>query len=270
MPILRLVVGGESWDEVLSDYQAWCVSADDSPGTIRLRLSYLRRLARVCPAPFAATIDDLYKFVGQPAWSPETRKSARAAVRSFYRWACDTGRVTVDPSTKLPPVRVPIAKPRPAPENVVVAALARATASERLMVMLAAFAGLRCAEIARVHTRDVVDGRLRVRGKGDRQRIIPLPPMVLMRVPTEPGWLFPSPYGGHLKPNSVSVILARLLASPYTAHTLRHRFASRAYEATHDLRAVQELLGHSKPETTMRYTLVPDDALLAAVMAASS
>ena len=48
---------------------------------------------------------------------------------------------------------------------------------------------------------------------------------------------------------------------------LRHRFATQAYNGTHDLRAVQQLLGHSRPETTARYTLTDDDALTAAVLA---
>lgn len=237
--------------------------------TIRLRLLYLARLAAVTERPFNVAVDDLVEFLSPSGWSPETRKSARAAVRSFYRWAKDTERIEKSPAERLPAVRVPAGMPKPAPESVVLAALARCPARDRLMVMLAAYAGLRCCEIARCHTDDVVDGRLRITGKGNRQRVIPLTPGILRALPAEPGWLFPSPYGGHLRADSVSVILRRVLA-PYTAHTLRHRFATRAYAGTHDLRAVQELLGHSKPETTMRYTLVPDDALRAAVFAAAS
>ena len=48
-------------------------------------------------------------------------------------------------------------------------------------------------------------------------------------------------------------------------HTLRHRFATTAYGVERDLRAVQELLGHSKPETTARYVAVPEGALRTAV-----
>lgn len=55
----------------------------------------------------------------------------------------------------------------------------------------------------------------------------------------------------------------------WTAHTFRHRLATRAYAGTRDLLAVSELLGHSRPETTQRYVLLPDDALVAAVEAAS-
>lgn len=267
--MLTLVTGSASWDEELAEYQRWCVSAATAAGTIRLRVYYLERFAAVHDGnPYAVKIDDLTAFLSEPDWAPETRKSARAALRSFYRWAADTDRLNFDPTRKLLSVHVPAGKPRPAPENTVAAALARATATQRLMVMLAAFAGLRCCEIARIHTADIVDGTLRVHGKGGKERLVPLHPAILAKIPPGAGWLFPSPFGEHLQPNSVSVILKRVLGPGYSAHMLRHRFATQAYAATHDLRAVQELLGHSKPETTMRYTLVPDDALRAAVMGA--
>jgi site-specific recombinase XerC len=46
---------------------------------------------------------------------------------------------------------------------------------------------------------------------------------------------------------------------------LRHRFATKAYQGSKDIRAVQELLGHSSPATTAVYTLIEDDDLAAAV-----
>ena len=71
-----------------------------------------------------------------------------------------------------------------------------------------------------------------------------------------------------IHPDQIGKALSRMLGPGWTAHTLRHRFASRAYAVDRDLRSVQELLGHSKPETTMRYTAIPDGALRAAVMGA--
>jgi integrase/recombinase XerC len=59
--------------------------------------------------------------------------------------------------------------------------------------------------------------------------------------------------------------VARVLPEGFTTHSLRHRFATAAYGVERDLRAVQELLGHAKPETTARYAAVPDGALAAAV-----
>lgn len=64
--------------------------------------------------------------------------------------------------------------------------------------------------------------------------------------------------------------MARALPGGWTAHTLRHRFATVAYAGTRDLLAVQDMLGHSKPETTRGYIEMPQDALRAAVLAAAA
>jgi site-specific recombinase XerC len=56
----------------------------------------------------------------------------------------------------------------------------------------------------------------------------------------------------------------------YTMHTLRHRFGTRAYRGSRNLRAVQELLGHASIATTERYTAIDDDEIRAAAMAAAA
>jgi site-specific recombinase XerD len=244
------------------------VSSGHSAGSIALRLHYLRRL-QLAVNPLQASGDDLSAFLAHPGWSPETRKSARASVRSFYRWAVDTDRLTVDPSRKLPAVHVPAGKPKPAPESILVAALARADVQGRRMIVLAAFAGLRRTEIAQVHTDHIVEGCLRVVGKGGRTRLIPLSSPVVHMLAGCEGWVFPGRFGGHMTPGRIGVVLKTLLGDGYSGHTLRHRFATQAYAAQRDLRAVQELLGHSKLETTQRYVQIADDALLAAVLGAS-
>ena len=66
-------------------------------------------------------------------------------------------------------------------------------------------------------------------------------------------------------------VISRWFPQGFTTHNLRHRCGTIAYQrGGRDLRAVQELLGHAKPETTARYTLVAPDAVRAAVMAAVS
>lgn len=137
------------------------------------------------------------------------------------------------------------------------------------MVMLAAYAGLRRAEIARAHTSWIVADGLVVRGKGGRVRHVPLHPSVggrLLQLP--PGYVFPGKIDGHLSPDRVGHILSKLLGPGWTGHTLRHRFATLGYAEERDLLAVQQLLGHSKPETTARYTQVDEQSLTRAVMAA--
>ena len=63
--------------------------------------------------------------------------------------------------------------------------------------------------------------------------------------------------------------MAQALPGAWTAHTLRHRFATRVYAGCGDMAAVQELLGHASIETTRRYVLLGDQAMRRALQFAA-
>lgn len=144
-------------------------------GTVRLKAHYLTDLARVA-APLTATTEDIVRWMNAHDWKPETRKSARSAVRGFYAWALAAGLVEVDPTATLRPVHIPVSKPRPTPEMALEAALDAATDEERVMLLLMAYAGLRRAEVASLRWSDVSESQLRVHGKGGRVRLVPVHP----------------------------------------------------------------------------------------------
>jgi integrase len=153
-------------------------------------------------------------------------------------------------------------------------AMIAADARTRLMLVLAVRQGLRRGEIALVHSDDVIEDlagwTLRVHGKGRKDRDVPLAEDVATMLRTLPsGWAFPGGTDGHLSAGHVGVLMARALPGDLTAHTLRHSFATKAYAATRDLLAVQELLGHARPDTTRTYVQLPDDALRRAVAGAA-
>lgn len=284
------------WATELVFFTTWLRAAGRTAQTIRLRRYWVARLAQELEStdPYAVTADELIDWLAFGDWKPETRKSARASVVAFYRWAVEAERIKPrrNPARKLPKVTVPAGLPRPAPDSRLKRALWAANDRERLMIKLAAYAGLRRGEIARVHPDDVDWQRamLRVEGKGGKVRHVPLVDELLAELGDEltrrrhgscgSGWrytrhvrvdgcFFPGRDGGPVSPCVVGKVLSRLLGGSWTGHTLRHRFATEAHAADHDLRAVQELLGHSKPETTARYTLVSDDAKRRAVTAAA-
>lgn len=260
-----------AWTQPLEDYTAWLGASGASRTTLRLRRYYVTRLSLTYPGPWSVTAEQLVSYLSEPSWAPETRKSARSTLRGFYGWAMDTGRITVDPARSLPRVRVPAGVPRPAPQAVFAAALAHADERGRLMLLLAGLAGLRRAEVAAVHSRDVTPDlagwSLRVHGKGGRVRTVPLHPALTAELSRCPeGYVFPGRINGHLSPDRVGKVLAGLLGRGWSGHTLRHAFATAAYAHERDLLATSRLLGHSKPETTSRYCQVPDDSLRSAVM----
>jgi len=193
-----------------------------------------------------------------------------SSLRSFYGWGRVMGHIDVDPSTDLPKVQPGTPRPRPAPELVYREALLRADDRERLILRLAAEVGLRRAEIAQVHSddleRDLLGWSLVVHGKGQRERVVPIPTALAVQLRERGyGWAFPGSDHGHLSPRWVGKLSTRLLEGKWTLHTLRHRFATQAYNIDRDLFVVQTILGHASPATTRRYVRVDDDRLRATV-----
>lgn len=257
-----------TWRETLSRYEDFLNASGGSAGTVRLRLHHARRFARLAHCPRLVTADMLLSELGTSGLAPESRSSLRSSARKLFGWLYDEGVIENNPALRLPKVRVPQGLPRPAPDGVIAHAVLNARPRTRAMLMLGSYSGLRCCEIAALHSDDIHDGVMRIAGKGGRVRMVPLHPVVADALPTTGGYLFPGQHDGHLSPLWVCKLIGQALPEGWTAHTLRHRFASAAYAADRDLLAVQELLGHSSPVTTRRYTAIPNDALARAVAAA--
>jgi integrase/recombinase XerC len=140
--------------------------------------------------------------------------------------------------------------------------------------------GLRISEALTLSRKDApIRGRdmLRVTGKGDKTRVVPVLPIVreaveryLALCPMPQGAddpLFVGARGGQLSPRIIQLLIARsrvALGLPATAtpHALRHSFATHLLGAGADLRAIQELLGHASLSTTQGYTEVDREHLL--------
>lgn len=260
-----------SWDAAIRDWDTAAHGAGMMPATRRLRCYYLRRFAAWLPpgtGPWQVSGDLVLGWLADGDWSPETRKSARASLRVFYTWALESDRTATDPMLRVRGIRVPSGAPRPAPEQVLAAALLRSDQRVRLMLLLAAYGGLRRAEIAQLRASDLVDGRAWVHGKGGVVRVVPLHRRIRAHLEQHPppgGWMFPAPDGGHLSPDRVGRLMSAALGPGWTAHTLRHRFATQVYAAGHDVLQTQGLLGHASPKTTQRYVRLPDGGAAAAV-----
>lgn len=275
---------------MLARYLMYLRAAGMSTGSVRLRMVQLRKVERAMGPLQTLHHYDLVDWLSRQDWKPETRRSNRAALHGFYRWAVDEGLIEINPARRLPIVRVPVGVPRPAPTPVLVRALKVASDRDRIMIHLAAFAGLRRSEIANLKWSDITPSNLRVTGKGGRTRTVPLVAALRLELEAErarreagsygSGWRFgidplslyvlPGRDGiGPISADCVGRTLARLLGEKWTGHTLRHRFATAAYAVERDLLTVQQLLGHARPETTARYTAIPDDAARRAVEGAT-
>lgn len=150
--------------------------------------------------------------------------------------------------------------------------------------------GLRLMEGAHLTPSDVDSGRmlLHVRGKGNRDRNVPLPDAILTllrelwHTHRSPDWLFPSPprrglqagvgqSGGPVHRSSLQSAFARAVKKSGVrkrahVHTLRHSFATHLLEDGVNLRIIQVILGHSSPKTTAIYTHLTQEVRKAALV----
>ena len=149
---------------------------------------------------------------------------------------------------------------------------------DRAILTLLYGCGLRISEALALNVGDITDQSdfLRIKGKGNKERIVPLIPIIwqcisayLAESPYQPRVgepLFLGARGERLSPRIIQRQVQKLrvrlgLADNLTPHALRHTFATQLLSEGVDLRSLQELLGHSSLITTQRYTDVKIDTL---------
>jgi integrase/recombinase XerD len=139
-------------------------------------------------------------------------------------------------------------------------------------------AGLRVSELCALNIQDVDEAFIRVRGKGGKERLVPIAPVVVQaldrylasfRQESAQEALFLSARGKRLDRFAIWRLIkerARLagITRPISPHTMRHCFATHLLEQGADLRVIQEMLGHASIATTDRYTQVSQKHLFEA------
>ncbi len=228
-------------------------------------------------SPDEVTGEGLVRWFSEQSWAAETRRSHRNTHRAFWSWWVGTGRGDVNHAEALPAVKATAGIPRPVDDMSYQAALRDAAPRVRLILRCAAEVGLRRAEIAQIHRRDLIQDltgwSLIVHGKGGRPRVVPLPSGLASAIREQVerfGWLLPGDDAGHLSPRYVGKLAARALPEDWTLHGLRHRFATRAYALDRDVFTVQQLLGHASPATTRRYVALDTTGMRSTVERAAA
>lgn len=274
----------------MEDYDAfdrWMRLSGQTEETRRLRHFHLARMAREFAeahdgADFkTATEDDLEDLLTRHEWKPNTRRAYRSSIRAYFRFLKRKHIIDVDVAEALPEVRVPRSQVRAATDDAYINAAKTATDERvRLAAQLGGVCGLRRAEVARVRYDDLIETTggwsLRVVGKGGHERTVPVPATLALDImyhqSTHGGWwLFPGrDPREHITPGHLAKLVSRAMGPNAHMHQLRHRAGTKAYEATRDIRAVQQFLGHAQITTTEIYTHVDDDKIRAAMLGAAS
>jgi len=221
---------------------------------------------------------------GGRALSAPTVARKFASIRAFYRHLVERGELEQNPADLVSHGRRRSPLPKLLRTDELTALLDRIPARtpleirDRAMLELTYSCGLRCEEVVNLDHGDLdFDAEeLRVTGKGSKTRVIPVgepaqralerylasarPTLLNPAEPAEPA-LFLSKRGRRLSPSDVRRRLTLWLrnaglAADASPHALRHSFATHLLEGGADLRAIQELLGHSSVSTTQIYTRV--------------
>lgn len=245
---------------MLTAYAAHLTLAGARPSTSHARLTCLLLFASIL-APrdlLEATRWDCEAFLARPL-KPESRRAYRSHLRQFYRWMLDEGFIHLDPTEKLPPIRVPRATPRPVAHADLLHAIGQADARMRVWLLLMSLAGLRCIEVAALRPEDLLTSEagplLFLREcKGGGTATMPCHPLVaeaLANLPIRDGaWWSCS---RQTISTSVSQYL-RSVGVNATAHRLRHYAGSTWFRASeHDLVATSLLMRHASVRTTQGY-----------------
>lgn len=270
-----------------------------SPNSVEAYEQDLDKLFAYCErmgiAADKATFEDLQGFVyeefGDGANS-RTQSRILSGVRSFYRFLLYHNLREDDPSELLESPR----KEQHLPEvlsleevNRLVEAVDLSTSEghrNRAMMEMLYGSGLRVSELTGLRLSDIYreDGYLLVRGKGSKQRLVPISPEAdkwfgywledrshLDVKPEAKDIAFLNRYGRQLTRAMVFTIIKRLaekagIHKVISPHTLRHSFATHLLQNGADLRVIQQLLGHEKITTTEIYTHLDIQDLRDAIM----
>jgi integrase/recombinase XerD len=246
---------------------------------------YLSRMGRdaldVAPVELAGFVSELATgHEGKPPVASATLQRKIACLRSFYRHLRREQILDHDPTAELRPPRSPARLPKVLSRDEVARLLSQPRGNspsalrDRALLETMYACGLRASEAItlRLSELDLESGMLRTRGKGAKERIVPVgskavatlavylkhgrPRLVGLR---EEPWVFVNSRGGGLSRQGLYKIVqghARSagLEHRMSPHTLRHSFATHLLAGGCDLRSLQEMLGHADIGTTQIYT----------------
>ncbi|HET9962759.1 MAG TPA: tyrosine recombinase XerC [Nitrospiraceae bacterium] len=250
-----------------------------------------RRGATALLSPKGVEPEDIRSFLAALDRRGEKKSSLGrklACLRSFYRYLIREGEAVENPALEVRAPKLPKHLPRVLSKDDAAALMEfpltadRHALRDRAILETLYSTGARVSELVGLNREDIDynEGTVRLRGKGGKERQVPIGSVALEAI-TEyhaqtrllppcrnaDAAVFVNQRGVRLTTRSVARIVAaysrRFVGGSVSPHTLRHSFATHLLDEGADLRAIQEMLGHASLSTTQKYTHLATDHLLA-------
>ena len=274
-----------SWKDILSDYRSYLVIERAlSANSVSSYLSDLAKLAGTYKdkSPEELSGEDLSAFIAQQAAAISKRSQSRliSALKSFFGFMEIEGRIQVNPADTIDPPKIsrhiPVVLSVEEIDRIMNSVDLSETEGQRNRAILEVLysCGLRVSELISLRISDLFfdESFIRVTGKGDKQRLVPIGEPAKRAVQlylsqTRRAYvskkaediLFLNRRGGKLSRQMIFLMIKSQcekagITKEISPHTFRHSFATHLVENGADLRAVQQMLGHESILTTEIYT----------------
>jgi site-specific recombinase XerD len=262
--------GGGGNPDLTTEWLRWL--RDDRGRAANTIATYARTLRTLTVNPATATPEDIEAWWrtrannadGEPR-PHSARNNELSALRGFYHWAARFGHRTDDPTIRLDLLRQQKRISRFIGNDDLRTLLDGLPPDLRRAVALGAYGGLRVSEAATLDWRDIDQDtrRMIVRGKGDKERSVGLPFVLLdVILPNKGGNVVTGgePYATNYLQTKVNAAI-RSAGVDATFHKLRHRFGFKAAEAGVAPTSIARAMGHESLTTTMGYIAAMDSDL---------
>jgi integrase/recombinase XerD len=249
---------------ILERWADWMRLSGLAPRTITARVGVMRRIETAHGPALTLTHADLLTHLAQYSHA-KTRQTVRGHIRAFYGWAIDEQHLEIDPSLRLPRVKVPANRPRPVSTDDLARAMREAPDPDRLWLELMAYAGLRGSEVAGIRRGDArqeSDGTWVLsitQGKGGAEQAVKIAAWLAERILAVPEWVISSQTVRRRTRRAFDRVGSRS-----RGHALRHWYGTAVLRTTGNLRITQEAMRHASPTSTAMYTAIASTELSAA------
>jgi integrase/recombinase XerD len=289
----------QSWDQLLAGFQAY-LKLERSLAE-HTRISYSADVSKLKqwmpeqdPRRFSpAQLSAFIVWIAELGFTPVSQARILSGVKAFYRYLLLDRQIELNPASHIKSPKTGRKLPvylSPEEVDLMICSVDRSKPfGERDAAILEVLysCGLRVSELTGLKLQDVFadESLLRVTGKGNKQRLVPIGDMALKQLgayflavrnhqdipAAHKDYVFLNRFGKRLSRVSVFTMIQNLavlsgIQKHISPHTFRHSFATALVEAGADLRAVQEMLGHESITTTEIYTHLETDYLKSTIM----